>query len=116
MNSNILLNEIFNKNLSETGFGYTLEKIGGKYKISILYVLSIKKESMRYNELKRALESIPSKSLTNALNDLTIDGLITRTQFPEIPPRVEYNLTSLGRSIIPVLDAMCSWGESHKND
>jgi len=110
-----LLNEVFNKNLSETGFGYTLDKIGGKYKISILYVLSLKKGPMRYNELKRALDSIPSKSLTNALNGLTIDGLIARHQFPEIPPKVEYDLTAEGETLIPVLDAMCDWGEAHKN-
>lgn len=109
-----LLEEVFNKDLAETGFGYTLNKIGGKYKISILYVLALKKAPMRYNELKRTLNSIPSKSLTNALNDLAADGLIDRKQFAEIPPHVEYDLTVLGKTLIPVLDSMCTWGENHK--
>ncbi|MDV0430695.1 helix-turn-helix domain-containing protein [Lactiplantibacillus sp. DA1] len=95
-----LLEEVFNIDLSETGFGYTLNKIGGKYKISILNVIALKKAPMRYNELKRTLDSIPSKFLANSLNDFTMDGLINRKQYLEIPPRVEYDLTVLGKNLV----------------
>ncbi|GAB6092076.1 winged helix-turn-helix transcriptional regulator [Furfurilactobacillus curtus] len=99
--------------LSQTGFSYTLSEISGKYKIEILYLLSIQ-GTRRFNEIKRTMGAISFKSLTNALQGLTNDHLITRHQFPEIPPHVEYQLSSRGKSLLPVLDAICLWGESHQ--
>jgi len=65
---------------------------------------------MRYSEIKRALKSITHKMLSNQLKELEADGLIIRTEYPQVPPKVEYQLTDKGKSLMPVLDAMCKWG------
>lgn len=89
----------------------TIELIGGKYKSVILWHLTdgIK----RFGELKRLLPRATEKMLSQQLRDLESDGLIIRTVYPVVPPKVEYSLSDLGRTIIPVLDAMCSWGEGY---
>ncbi|MEC0226256.1 winged helix-turn-helix transcriptional regulator [Paenibacillus alba] len=96
----------------DTSFGYTLSVISGKFKMSILYWLSEKKV-MRFNELQRGMGTISFKTLSLMLKELEADGLISREEFPQIPPKVEYTLTERGRSIIPVLDMMCKWGEEN---
>ena len=96
-----------------TGFGYTLSLISGKYKMSILYFLSVYK-IIRYNELKRYLKTVSFKSLTQALKELEKDRLIIRKEYPQVPPKVEYSLSIRGKSLIPILDAMCMWGEDNK--
>ncbi|MCR8657368.1 winged helix-turn-helix transcriptional regulator [Paenibacillus endoradicis] len=98
--------------LKDTGFGYTLSIIGGKYKMIILYWLSENK-IMRHNELKRSIGTIPFKTLSIMLKELEADGVIIRKEFPQIPPKVEYSLSELGLSLIPLLDIMCEWGEHH---
>ena len=80
--------------LEGTGFAYTLSLINGKYKMPILYCLS-KREVVRYNEMKRYLGN--------------------RKEYPQVPPKVEYSLTEKGRSLIPMLTALCTWGEEHRN-
>lgn len=89
----------------------TIELIGGKYKSVILWHLTdgIK----RFGELKRLLPRATEKMLAQQLRDLESDGLIIRTVYPVVPPKVEYSLSDLGRTIIPVLDAMCGWGEGY---
>ena len=104
-----------NIDLKETGFGYTLGLIGGKYKMLILYALSMNQAPLRYNELKRRIGKISFKTLTNTLKDLEQDKLIVRKEFPQVPPKVEYRLSILGQSLIPVLDAICYWGEDQLN-
>ncbi len=99
--------------LAETGFGYTLSLIGGKYKMVILFWLGTQ-PSIRFNELQRRIGGISYKSLTAALRELERDGLVSRTVFPQVPPRVEYALTARGQSLLPVLNAMCAWGEAHR--
>lgn len=103
--------EYQNVDLKKTGFGYTLGLIGGKYKMLILYSLSMNNEPIRYNDLKRRIGNISFKTLTNTLKKLEKDNLIVRKEYPQIPPKVEYSLSNLGKSIIPVLDAICYWGE-----
>jgi DNA-binding HxlR family transcriptional regulator len=103
--------EYQNIDLKETGFGYTLGLVGGKYKMLILYALSLNKEPIRYNELKRRIGNISFKTLTNTLKELEYNHLIVRREYPQVPPKVEYSLSELGLSIIPVLDAICYWGE-----
>ena len=98
--------------LKDTGFGYTLSIIGGKYKMIILYWLSENK-IMRHNELKRSIGTIPFKTLSIMLKELEADGVIIRKEFPQVPPKVEYSLSELGLSLIPLLDIMCEWGEQH---
>ena len=99
--------------LEGTGFGYTLSLINGKYKMAILYCLS-KREVVRYNELKRYLGKVTFKTLTESLKALESDGLVLRTEYPQIPPKVEYSLTEKGKSLIPMLTALCMWGEKHR--
>ncbi|MGH7720234.1 MAG: winged helix-turn-helix transcriptional regulator [Gemmatimonadaceae bacterium] len=88
-----------------------LELFGSSWKHQILWVLSI--DTLRFNELHRALSGITPKTLTNQLRELERDGLVLRTQYPEIPPRVEYSITELGRSLTGVFQQIEGWGESH---
>jgi len=99
--------------LDETGFGYTLSLISGKYKMTILYCLSEFKV-VRYNELKRFIGTISHKTLSLSLKELEADGLVSRKESPQIPPKVEYSLSKRGQSLIPILDALCEWGEQHR--
>ena len=69
----------------------------------------------RFNELKKSLEGISQKVLTDSLRSMEEDGLITRTVYPEVPPRVEYALSDLGETMRPILDAMQEWGTNYKN-
>ncbi|MFY9085327.1 winged helix-turn-helix transcriptional regulator [Aliarcobacter cryaerophilus] len=99
--------------ITETPFGYTLSLISGKWKMIILYLLA-EYEVIRYNELQRKIGSITYKMLSSQLKELEADKLITRKEYPMIPPKVEYSLTQRGKSLIPILDAMCEWGLKEK--
>lgn len=100
--------------IKDTGFGYTLSVIGGKYKMIILYWLSEYKPVIRFNELKRCIGTITYKTLSNTLKEMEADQLVIRTEYPQIPPKVEYSLSGRGKSLIPVLNQMCEWGASHR--
>jgi DNA-binding HxlR family transcriptional regulator len=95
--------------LSDTPFGYTLSLISGKWKMIILYLLA-EYQTIRYNELQRKIGSITYKVLSSQLKELEVNELINRKEYPEIPPKVEYSLTARGKSLIPILEAMCNWG------
>ena len=71
---------------------------------------------MRFSELKRELEGITQKVLTNQLRELESDGLVFRRVYAEVPPRVEYSLTPLGKTLIPILDNLESWAKSHSDE
>lgn len=101
--------------INDTGFGYTLSLINGKYKMIIMYWLAEFKPVMRYNELKRCLGNISHKTLSSTLKAMEADLLIVRKEYPQIPPKVEYSLSERGKSLIPILDAMCDWGEKHRD-
>lgn len=83
--------------------------IGGKWKPLILWYLR-DVATMRFSALRRAMPAITQKMLTQQLRELESDGLLTRTVFAEVPPRVEYALTDLGRGIIPILESLCRFG------
>lgn len=100
-------------NLEDTGFHYTMSLIQGKYKMVILYTL-MEFEVVRFNELKKYIRSISYKTLSSTLKELEADGLVHREEYPQIPPKVEYSLTERGKSLIPILDAMCEWGDQHR--
>src|SRR5699024_9913781 len=104
---------IQNANLEDTGFHYTMSLIQGKYKMVILYTL-MEFKVVRFNELKKYIRSISYKTLSSTLKELEADGLVHREEYPQIPPKVEYSLTERGRSLIPILDAMCSWGNQNR--
>ncbi len=89
----------------------TLMVIGGRWKVLILRELF--KGVKRFGELNRGLERISQKMLTQQLREMEKDGIVHRKVFPQIPPKVEYSLTLLGRSLDTVLDAMHAWGLKH---
>ena len=101
------------KNLNEEAFRYTLSMINGKYKMVVLYTLAAY-GVVRFNELKRIIGTISYKTLSSTLKEMEEDMLIIRTEYPQIPPKVEYELSSKGESLIPLLERMCDWGEKHK--
>ena len=90
----------------------TLLLIGSKWKVLILRDLAGGRR--RFGELRRSLGGISQKVLTSNLREMEADGLLTRTAYPEVPPRVEYELTPLGASLAPVLDALRDWGEGYQ--
>lgn len=100
-------------NFEETGFSYTLSLISGKYKMVILYCL-MEFEPVRFNEMKRYLGNITDKTLSSSLKELEADRLIIRTEYPQIPPKVEYTLSGRGKSLMAVLDQLCIWGENNR--
>ena len=90
----------------------TVQLIGNKWKLLIIRNLLVR--PWRFNELHKNLEGISQKVLTDSLRQMEADGLITRTVYAEVPPRVEYALSELGETLKPILDAMKAWGESYK--
>ena len=86
---------------------YTLQMVGGKWKPLILHRLS--DGTLRFGQLQRLIPQVTQRVLTLQLRELERDGLITRTVFPEVPPRVEYCLTSPGQRLLPILSALASW-------
>ena len=90
----------------------TLMLIGSKWKVLILRDLM--PGTKRFGELRRSIGSVSQKVLTAQLRDMEACGLVDRRVYAEVPPRVEYGLTELGRSLRPILDAMWAWGEAYK--
>ena len=88
-----------------------LDELGGKWKPLILYILIDGK--LRFNEINKLLPSITQRMLTKQLRELEKDKLIDRKVYAEVPPKVEYSLTNKGDSVIPVLEAICEWGEKY---
>lgn len=86
--------------------------IGSKWKLLIMR--NLLQRPWRFNELKKDLEGISQKVLTDSLRSMEADGIITRTVYPEVPPRVEYALSDLGESMRPIMDAMEIWGMEYK--
>lgn len=91
--------------------GVAIRVLGGKWKLAILWRLL--RGTVRFNELERLLGGITHKTLAQQLKEMETDGLVARKVYPEVPPRVEYSLTATGRSLTPLLDAMCVWGRGY---
>ena len=109
----MIKNYIETANFEDTGFSYTLSLISGKHKMVILYCL-MEFEVVRFNELKRYLKNVSDKTLSNNLKELEADRLIIRKEYPQIPPKVEYSLSGRGKSLMDVLDQLCTWGERNR--
>ena len=90
----------------------TVSLIGSKWKLLIMRNLMAR--PWRFNELKKDLEGISQKVLTDSLRSMEADGIVTRTVYPEVPPRVEYALSELGESMRPIIVAMERWGTEYK--
>ncbi len=91
----------------------TVQLIGNKWKL--LIIRNLRSRAWRFNELKKDLEGISQKVLTDNLRSMEEDGIITRTVYPEVPPRVEYALSELGETMRPILDSMEQWGKEYKD-
>ncbi len=91
----------------------TVQIIGSKWKLLILR--NLLQRPWRFNELRKDLEGISQKVLTDSLRSMEADGIISRTVYAEVPPRVEYALNELGETLRPILDAMEIWGQNYQN-
>ena len=100
-------------NLETTGFNYTMSLIQGKYKMFILYTL-MEFGTVRFNEMQKYIGTITFKTLSSTLKQLEADGIVIRTEYTQIPPKVEYSLTERGHSLVRVLDQLCVWGEENR--
>ncbi len=99
--------------LPECPVATTVQLIGNKWKL--LIIRNLRMRPWRFNELQKSLDGISQKVLTDSLRSMEADGLITRTVYAEVPPRVEYALSELGETMRPILDAMEVWGNSYKS-
>lgn len=89
----------------------TIQLIGGKYKAVILWHLM--GETLRYSEIHKRMPRATDKMLAQQLRELERDGLVVRKVYPVVPPKTEYSLTEFGKSLAPILDAMCEWGKGY---
>ena len=92
----------------------TVSLIGSKWKLLIMRNLLVR--PWRFNELQKSLDGISQKVLTDSLRSMEADGIITRTVYPEVPPRVEYALSELGESMRPIIKSMEAWGNNYKQE
>ncbi len=100
--------------LPECPVATTVSLIGSKWKL--LIIRNLMNRPWRFNELQKSLEGISQKVLTDSLRSMEADGIITRTVFPEVPPRVEYSLSELGESLRPIINDMAKWGNDYKDN
>ena len=105
---------IGDESFKDTGLFYTLKLIKGKYKVRVLYTL-MEFGVVRYGEMKRYLGEISHRMLSSTLKELEADDLIKRKEYDQLPMKVEYSLTERGKSLIPLLDGLCTWGDEHKS-
>lgn len=91
----------------------TLKVLGGKWKLLILWHL--KDSARRYSELKRLIPEISEKMMIQQLRELESDGIVNRNMILEMPPKVEYTFTDYGKTLIPVFQPLCEWGQEHLN-
>lgn len=91
-----------------------LEWIGNKWALVVLVKIS-ENEPVRFNELYRAIPTVSEKVLSQVLRQLTTDGIIDRRLFPDVPPRVEYTISDLGRTLLPHVEALINWGQANFN-
>lgn len=98
--------------LPECPVATTVQLIGNKWKL--LIIRNLLNRPWRFNELKKDLDGISQKVLTDSLRSMEEDGIITRTVYPEVPPRVEYALSELGETMRPILSSMEQWGTEYK--
>ena len=104
------------KHLSENcqAVSQVLSRVGDKWSVLVVSILG--KGPMRFNELKRTVDGVSQRMLTLTLRALERDGLVTRTVFPSVPPRVDYELTALGRSLLQPVSALAAWAIDHRGD
>lgn len=102
-------NKIF---ITDCNVTYAIQLVGGRWKLPLLFQLQ--KEKKRYGELKKIIPNITERMLTLQLRELEKDGLVSRRVYAEVPPRVEYELTKIGKELMPVCKVLDKWGAKHK--
>lgn len=102
------------KEVPECPVATTVQLIGSKWKLLIMR--NLLERPWRFNELRKSLDGISQKVLTDSLRSMEDDGIITRTVYPEVPPKVEYRLSDLGESMRPILESMQQWGITYKEN
>jgi DNA-binding HxlR family transcriptional regulator len=105
-------NSFNRKFLTDCNLTYAVQLMGGRWKLLIL--MQLNSGTQRYGELKKKIANITERMLTLQLRELEADGLIARQVFAEVPPRVEYTLTDIGRELVPICDALHTWGTRHR--
>lgn len=93
-----------------------LARIGDKWSMLILYTLTSQPEAMRFSEIQRALSDATPKMLTNSLRTLEEDGIICRTIYPEVPPRVDYSITPRGEELMECMQPLIAWANNHMEE
>lgn len=106
---------LYKSNFDNCPLTFALNLIGGKWRLPIIWALN-KNGTMRYNELKKNIHGITNMMLTQTLKELEMYDIISRKQFMEVPPRVEYSLTDNGEELIPALKVLANWGKRMKNN
>lgn len=106
-------NECFLKDFGYEKFEVVVGMIGGKWKLRIIYMLAVH-GVLRYGELKRLLTPITHKMLSNQLKELEKDGLVNRNEYHQVPPKVEYSITEMGKNLQPVVHEMFNWIEKYE--
>ncbi len=91
-----------------------LSVIGGRWKIAIIWCL-LQESPLRLSEIQKKLPDVNQRMLIRQLRELEEDGIITRTVYPVVPPKVEYQLTEIGRQLEPVVTSICNWGENYRD-
>ncbi len=92
---------------------FAVDLFGGKWKTGILYQIAIASEPLRFNILRRKIPRITQKMLTQQLRQMERDGLVIRTFYAEVPARVEYTLSPLGETLVPIFETLCGWSGAH---
>jgi len=105
---------LYKSSLDNCPLTFALNLIGGKWRLPIIWALS-KNITLRYNELKKSIDGITNMMLTQSLKELELYNIISRKQFMEVPPRVEYSLTDNGENLISALKTLANWGNEIKN-
>lgn len=88
-----------------------MDIVGGKYKAIIIYHLI--NNTLRYNQIQKEIPQATPKMLSQQLKELEADGIINRVLYPVVPPKTEYSLTELGKTLVPIITALCDWGENY---
>jgi len=103
----------YDEHLHNPPFEYTLSMLEGKWKMRIVFWLH-EKAVLRYGELKRLLPNITHKMLSEQLKELETNNIVTRTEYKQVPPKVEYSLTEKGLSLFGIVSDMCAWGHEYR--
>ena len=105
-------NSLNRKLLTECDMTYAVQLMGGRWKLLIL--MSLEKGPRRFGELRKTVPNVTERMLTLQLREMEADGLLIRTVYAEVPPRVEYRLTDIARSLVPICDQLHDWGVKHR--